>query len=221
MNYLAHLFLAQRTPYSLVGNLMGDFIRDVDIGNLPQAVALGVENHKAVDRFTDTHKILAELKTGFTRRRRFAGIIIDVVFDHFLIKHWPQYSNESRTEFIANSYESLLALKHIMPQRMRQRMSWMVQQDLLNSYEDLDGVADALDGISMRMRFENHLSGAIEEVVDLYGALETGFLRFFRELCEHIGQMNIEISHDKNNDNTYENNMGEPWKPLAWGTRIP
>lgn len=195
MNYLAHLFLAQRNPYSLVGNLMGDFIRDVDINRLPHAIAQGVKNHKAVDRFTDTHEVLVELKAGFTRRRRYAGIIIDVVFDYFLIKHWDHYSREVRADFIAYCYDSLLTLKHTMPQRMRHRMLWMVQQDLLNSYAGLEGIADALNGISMRMRFENQLQGAIEDVVDQYEALENGFLRFFKDLCQHIHQLQIETTN--------------------------
>ena len=192
MNYLAHLFLAQRNPYSLVGNIMGDFIRDVDITRLPQAVAQGVENHKAVDRFTDSHEVLAELKAGFKQRRRFAGIIIDVVFDHFLIKHWHNYTPEVREDFIVYCYTSLLELNALMPARMRQRMVWMAQQDLLNSYAGLDGVAAALNGISLRMRFENHLAGAIDDVVDQYEALEKGFLRFFGELCQHIVTLNLE-----------------------------
>jgi acyl carrier protein phosphodiesterase len=195
MNYLAHLFLAQRNAHSLAGNLMGDFIRDVDISKLPQAVARGIDNHKAVDRFTDNHPVLKSLKTGFSRRRRFAGIIIDVVFDHFLIIHWDKYCDDSRQDYIVYCYDNLLAMKHIMPQRMLQRVQWMVQNDLLNSYARLDGVADALNGISLRMRFDNHLRGAIEEVVSHYEALEKGFLEFFRELCHYVAELNIEAAH--------------------------
>jgi acyl carrier protein phosphodiesterase len=202
MNYLAHLFLAQRNPFSLVGNIMGDFIRDVDITTLPQAVARGVENHKAVDRFTDNHIVLKELKTVFSRRRRFAGIIIDVVFDHFLLKHWEKYTREGRADFIVYCYESLLAMEHIMPPRMRHRMLWMTECDLLTSYAGLDGVGAALNGISARMRFDNHLAGAVEEVVDHYEALEKGFLNFFQELCQHIGRINIETGHGSRRGDT-------------------
>ena len=83
-----------------------------------------------------------------------------------------------------------------MPQAMQYKVSWMTQRDLLNSYAELQGVADALNGISMRMRFENHLAGAIEDVVYNYDALESGFLTFFTQLCHHIRCASIEIDHN-------------------------
>ncbi|MGD8592085.1 MAG: ACP phosphodiesterase [Gammaproteobacteria bacterium] len=197
MNYLAHLYLAQRNPHSLVGNLMGDFIRGINVSELPPVIARGVQNHKAVDRFTDSHTILRSLKANFsTQRRRFAGIIIDVVFDHFLIKHWENYSSENLDDFTAYCYNSLASLHEVMPTRMQQKVDWMIRCDLLNSYAGLNGVSNALNGMSRRIRFENRLAGAIEEVENHYAALEQGFLAFFSQLCAHIRAENIEEVDD-------------------------
>jgi len=177
---------------------MGDFMRGVNVNELPPAIADGVHNHKAVDRFTDSHTGLRELKTGFSnQRRRFAGIIIDVVFDHFLIKHWQTYSNVALPDFTAFCYDGLASLREVMPLRMQQKVDWMIRYDLLNSYAGLKGVSNALNGISQRMRFENRLSGAIEEVENHYAALEKGFLAFFSELCKHIQAENIETTDSK------------------------
>lgn len=193
MNYLAHLYLAQRNPHSLVGNLMGDFLRGVKVRHLPAIIARGVHNHLAVDRYTDSHAALKALKTNFSaERRRFGGIIIDVVFDHFLIKHWQAYSREELAGFTAYCYQCFSALSDLMPPPMRQRVDWIIQCDLLNSYADLQGVAEALNGISRRMRFENRLAGAIDEVTDHYAALEQGFLAFFTQLRAHVRHINIE-----------------------------
>jgi acyl carrier protein phosphodiesterase len=193
LNYLAHLFLAQRNPHSLVGNLMGDFLRGVKVKDLPERIARGVHNHLAVDRYTDSHACLKPLKAGFSaQRRRFAGIIIDVVFDHFLIKHWRNYSRENLASFTAYCYESFTELRNAMPPAMQHKVAWMIQYDLLNSYAELEGVGNALNGISRRIRFENHLAGAIDEVARNYQALELGFEEFFTPLCEHVRDLNIE-----------------------------
>ena len=193
MNYLAHLFLAQRTEHSLLGNLMGDFVRDINLNDLPEAAVLGVHNHKLVDRFTDSHVVILELKPLFSdKRRRFAGIIIDVLFDYFLIKHWSSFSNEDLDRFIAYCYRSLASQRHLMPQRMRHKVEWMLQADLLRSYARLDGVNKALNGISSRIRFDNQLAGAVEEIEQHYIELEYAFVPFFSELCAHIANTAIE-----------------------------
>lgn len=172
---------------------MGDFMREVTLDNLPQAVARGVRNHQAVDRYTDTHAHLRQLKDLFSRhRRRFAGIIIDVVFDHFLTKYWDRYSDESLPDFTNYCYAVLRSQGHLMPPAMQRKVDWMMRYDLLNSYVELQGVGNALNGISRRIRFENQLAGAVDEVAYHYRALEQGFLSFFTQLCRHINELKIE-----------------------------
>lgn len=178
---------------------MGDFMRGVNISELPPIIADGVQNHKAVDRFTDSHDGIRQLKTSFSnQRRRFSGIIIDVVFDHFLIKHWQRFSNDTLSDFTAFCYHSLASQREVMPSRMQQKVDWMIRYDLLNSYARLNGVNNALNGISQRMRFENRLAGGIEEVEKLYAILEQEFLAFFAELCAHIHSANIEKTDNNN-----------------------
>ena len=178
---------------------MGDFMRGVDIRELPPAIARGVQNHKVVDRFTDSHAGLKSLKGNFSnQRRRFAGIIIDVTFDHFLIKHWRNYSSENLGDFTQYCYDSLAVLHKLMPIGMQQKVDWMISCDLLNSYAGLDGVSDALNGMSRRIRFENNLAGAIDEVENHYTALEKGFQAFFSQLRAHVRAQSIEEADDDN-----------------------
>ena len=88
MNYFAHLVLSQPTIESTVGNLLGDFARGVDQSKLEPAVLAGLKNHRAVDRFTDSHPEISALRQCFSsKRRRFAGIALDVYFDHLLMNH--------------------------------------------------------------------------------------------------------------------------------------
>lgn len=44
-----------------------------------------------------------------TRRRRFAGIMVDVFFDHFLARHWHRYTDMSLPVFTRATYRQLLA----------------------------------------------------------------------------------------------------------------
>ena len=105
MNYLAHLYFAQRTADSHFGNLLGDFRQGVKVNNLSPMVRLGLENHYEVDRYTDSHPAVVEAKQLFdTKRRRFAPVALDIYFDHLLIKHWSKFSTTSFRDFSVNSF---------------------------------------------------------------------------------------------------------------------
>jgi acyl carrier protein phosphodiesterase len=187
MNYLAHLFLAPRHELSITGSLLGDFRKYLTVPCLPDRIAEGVNNHLYVDSYTDASQIVKDLKLIFSvRRRRFAGIIIDVAFDHFLSSHWSRYSSEDRAEFIAYCYACLQDCRHYMPERMQYVIEHMIAEDWLGSYVELPAIGNALDRISDRMRFENCIAGSIIEIEQNYQELEQGFLDFFPGLFLHM-----------------------------------
>ncbi|VAW70149.1 Acyl carrier protein phosphodiesterase [hydrothermal vent metagenome] len=89
MNYLAHLFLSEKSQDALLGNLMGDFIKGNTFEGLTKDAIHGIKLHRGVDKYTDSHSDVAQSKKRISpERRRYAGILIDVFYDHFLVKHW-------------------------------------------------------------------------------------------------------------------------------------
>ena len=64
MNYLAHLFFAEDTSESRVGNLMVDFVRGpVQRQPYSDEIMRAMRRHVAVDRFTDEHKVVHASKS--------------------------------------------------------------------------------------------------------------------------------------------------------------
>src|ERR1051325_10142199 len=94
MNYLAHLFLAEDDPESLLGNLLGDFVKGAKKDDYPDSIRRGIELHRKVDRFTDAHRVVrSSLSLISPARRRFAGVLVDIFYDHLLAKDWQIYSS--------------------------------------------------------------------------------------------------------------------------------
>lgn len=177
MNYLAHLSLSQPDPHSLAGNLMGDFMRGVELEALPALIRRGIAHHRAIDRLTDNHPAVLALKPLFHERyRRFAGIITDVSFDYFLTKHWRLFHAEPIRSRIEHYYQGLLASREYMPPRMKTTVERMAEQDWLSGYQQLEQVGFALDRVAERIRFNNDFMGAGTEVIRNYEALEQAFL---------------------------------------------
>jgi acyl carrier protein phosphodiesterase len=194
MNHFAHLVLSQPTVESAVGNLLGDFARGVDADSLPAAVRAGLLNHRAVDRFTDSHPLVLEMKRRFSRRRRrFAGIALDIYFDHLLLSHWERFEERSLDAVIAEFYRRMSAGQSLMPgMEMRRVTRRMVEHDWFGSYRDADAIAESLDRVAARIRFVNDFDNAIEELQRHHEMIRGGFLEFYPQLRQHVVELAIE-----------------------------
>ena len=197
MNYFAHLYFAQPTIASTVGNLLGDFCRGVKIGTLPRDIRAGLNNHRAVDRFTDSHAIIVELKSCFSKpRKRFAGIALDVYFDHLLMSHWSQFDKRDLSEVIRAQYQLMEQGQDLMPHDdMRNTTMRMIKYDWFGSYQEIDSIAEALDRIAARIRFKNKFQNTIEDLHQHQQTIQQGFLDFFPQLIEHVKTIDLESEH--------------------------
>ena len=194
MNHFAHLVLAQPTVESTVGNLLGDFARGVDQASLPAPVQAGLCNHRMVDRFTDSHPLVMEMKRGFsTRRRRFAGIALDIYFDHLLLNHWDRFEGRSQEELIAGFYQRMDEGQEMMPHdNMRRATRRMIDYDWFGCYRDIDAVAETLDRVAGRIRFANQFDNAIEDLTRNHVSIREGFFEFYPQLQQHVAEQAIE-----------------------------
>lgn len=194
MNHFAHLVLSQPTLESTVGNLLGDFARGLDQASLPQAVMAGLQNHRAVDRFTDAHPLVQEMKRGFSReRRRFAGIALDIYFDHLLIHYWQEFEQRHLESLIGEFYRRMSEGRELMPdENMRRVTGRIIEYDWFGSYRDIDAVAESLDRVAGRIRFANRFDNAIEDLLRNHDMICEGFLAFYPQLQQHVAELDIE-----------------------------
>ncbi|WP_203300802.1 ACP phosphodiesterase [Marinobacter sediminum] len=188
MNHLAHVFLAPDSPEARVGSILGDFTRGIDVSLLPVPVQQGIRHHRAVDSFTDQHPEVLASKAIFSRqRRRFAGVALDILYDHYLLRHWQRFSQTDRGIFVEGIYQELQRNEHLMPEKMAQVTRRMVEHDWFGAYRDLESIGYALDRVAGRIRFANKFTGMIDEIRANDVELEKRFLRFFPDLQSFAG----------------------------------
>ena len=194
MNYFAHLVLAQPTVESTVGNLLGDFARGLDQQQLGPAIMAGLRNHRAVDRFTDSHPLVKEMKLTFSAgRRRFAGIALDIYFDYLLINHWDSFEERSLADLIAGFYQRMTEGREMMPgENMRHVTGRMIEYDWFGSYREIDVIAESLDRVAERIRFANQFNNAIEDLQRNHDMIRDGFVEFYPQLQQHVLAQAIE-----------------------------
>lgn len=190
MNYLAHLLLSSHSPEMLVGGLLGDFVKGTLAGRSDTAITQGILLHRKIDRFTDNHEILGRSRSLISRqRRRFAGIVVDVSYDHFLARHWQSYATVPLADFAQETYRILTEHQSQLPEKLQRILPRMTRDDWLGSYVELDAIDAVLNGIGRRLRRPNPLSNAIEEIEENYAILEMHFRCFFPDLVRYVAAM--------------------------------
>lgn len=182
MNYLAHLHLGGNQPAQLLGSLYGDFVKGWLSGQWPAEIEAAIRLHRRIDAFTDSHPLLDAARARFPReRRRYAGILLDLFFDHCLARHWPDYADEPLAQFSGRVYQVLLEEPRL-PGHLALIAPRMAAQDWLGSYRDFAVLQQVLAGMQRRLSRPAVLDGALDELERLYDPLLADFREFYPQL---------------------------------------
>ena len=182
MNYLAHLHLGGDQPAQLLGSLYGDFVKGWLNGQWPADIEAAIRLHRQIDAFTDTHALTARAKARFPlARRRYAGILLDLFFDHCLARHWNDYADEPLQQFSGRVYQVLLEEPQL-PGHLALIAPRMAAQDWLGSYREFAVLQQVLAGMQRRLSRPAVLDGALEELEQLYEPLLEDFREFYPQL---------------------------------------
>lgn len=186
MNFLAHLYLSSDDPESIIGNFIADHVKGKIINLYSPGIRKGIQFHRAIDQFTDTNAIvrytLLSLRPHF---HKYAGVVLDMYYDHYLAKHWTRFSSQSIEDFTAKAFGIIKSSIDILPERSRYILPFMMAQNWLINYKYFEGLHDALSGIAERTKFSSNLTNAVSHLQSNYGFYSNSFEEFFPQLIEY------------------------------------
>jgi len=183
MNFLAHIYLSNDNDLIKIGNFIADGIRGKHYQHLPEEVQKGIVLHRAIDTFTDSHPVFREsTKRLHERYHHYAGVIVDVFYDHFLAKNWSQYSTEKLDDFVERFYQTLRDNYDLLTERTQGMMPYMIQYNWLVNYQYKEGIARILLQMDQRTKNNSKMQYSIEELEIFYTLFEEEFTTFFEDL---------------------------------------
>lgn len=189
MNFLAHALLAGPLVDDRVGGVAGDFVKgvlDPTPPDMSAAFAEGVRLHRRIDSFADQHPaFLRSRRRVSAQRRRVAGIMVDLFYDHFLASLWPRFSAQPLQVFTAEVYAHIRSYPQPLPLDFVPVFESMARTDWLSAYGDPQTVARALDRMAQfRFRRPNPLAGGGAELLADYAGFEADFAEFLPDAIE-------------------------------------
>ena len=183
MNFLAHIFLSGDRDLVMIGNFMADGIKGKSYEKYPKEIQIGILLHREIDTYTDTHPVVRKSSKRLHKKYgHYSGVIVDILYDHFLARNWSDYCNTPLDEYVENFYRSLETHYDILPQRARQLMPFMIADNWLLSYASIEGISRVLQGMNRRTRNRSGMDRAVVDLKAFYDEFEAEFRLFFNEL---------------------------------------
>lgn len=188
MNHLAHALLADAGGVEFaLGSAQGDFVHGPPNPDWPCARQAGLRFHRAIDRYTDAHpEVVAARNTFAPPLRRYAGIMLDVWFDHLLVREWQRHCTEESLPAFSRRWLGLLDAHAMeLPESLRAFLAWMHAHRLPAAYGD-DAILDVVfHALARRLSRPSPVGEALPALLERAEALQRCFDAFFPELVTH------------------------------------
>ena len=194
MNFLAHIYLSGDNDLLKIGNFMADSIRGNSYLDYPDELRKGILLHRSIDSFTDAHPIYRKSKHRLHEKYgHYSGVIMDIVYDHFLAKNWKTYSDVSLENYAAAFYKLLQDQYELLTEKTQKMIPYMIGRNWLLSYASLEGLEMILFQMDYRTKHRANMQEAIVEVIQYYKEFEEEFMLFFEELQNHCREKMLEF----------------------------
>ncbi|ASJ72224.1 ACP phosphodiesterase [Granulosicoccus antarcticus] len=196
MNFLAHTLLGFENADLIAGQVCGDFVRGSQLQHFPAGVEAGIRLHRHLDVFTDSHPALQAARGQMNDvPYRFSGIVIDVLFDHFLARQWSRFSQLSLSGHASSVHAALALHEPLLPPRLLRFMTVLESERILERNVDLSAIKQTLARLSRRSERFAPLAIDVEHLSRLVDHLQGPFESFHPDL-QVAARRYLEVSFD-------------------------
>jgi len=184
MNFLAHAHLSFNNPHILVGNMISDFVKGKSQFDYPDTIHKGIQLHRAIDNFTDTHEATQKIKLFFKPQYRlYSGAFTDIVYDYFLANDNAAFaSEEDLKQFAASVYKTLQINFILLPPAFQKMLPEMIKHNWLYNYKNKWGIEKSFAGLVKRARYLTESDIAFELFNEHNEAMKSYYHVFYPDL---------------------------------------
>lgn len=187
MNFLAHLALSGGNEEILIGNAIADFTRRKYYADFSEGIQRGIALHHFIDEYTDGHPVVKEmLEQWRPRQGKYAGVVNDIVMDHFLARNFLEYHGQDLPQFATHSYALFRKYWDQIPERAQHTFRYMESGNWLLHYHSEEGIERSLGGMSRRAQNQNRMAEAVQQLRAEKPFFEERFRVFYPDLMGEV-----------------------------------
>ena len=187
MNYLAHTYLSGNNDNIKIGNFLGDWVKGSDYMKYSEDIRTGITLHRNIDSFTDRHPIVRQSASRFRARyARYSGVIIDILYDHYLANNWKDFCDVPLREYVNRMHNVMLNNLELLPPRLKNYLPEFMNERWIERYATLEGIRDVLDTMSKRTSLPKETEFAIGVMEASYDDFRHEFYDFFGQIIEFV-----------------------------------
>jgi acyl carrier protein phosphodiesterase len=187
LNFLAHIYLSGNNEHVKVGNFVADWIKGNEYKKFPEGIQKGILIHRKIDFFTDNHLIIKKSKNRFSEKyRKYAGIIIDVCYDHFLAKDWNTYSEMSLHDIVVSMKTCFHSNSQYFTPELQKFFPHFLNHGWIEMYPTIDGIEKVLTGMSKHTSLPDETVEAIRIFREYYSDFQAEFDEYFPQLIRYV-----------------------------------
>jgi len=190
MNWLAHTLLSKKNISYQLGNVLADPLKGKAWKGVSKKIVEGMKMHKEIDKFTDKHFILSASKSKLGGEGHLKGVVLDILYDHFLSISWDIYCSIDLNQYLLSFNQQAFEVACHFPVKAKTIVHKMVETNLLGTYKTFDGLISALERIdqrlSSRVLVKETTAQYIPVIEQQYQALKSDFEVFFPELVKYF-----------------------------------
>lgn len=194
MNFLAHLYLSGDNEEVITGNFIADHVKGDSVMKYSASIQSGIRLHREIDAFTDSHPVFLKTRERLNGNyRKYAGVVADMFYDHFLSADWKTYSDESLEGFTERMHSIIIKRFPILPDKSQRYIAYMKKFNWFTGYGTFEGLGRALNGMAIRTPFKSGMENAVQDLKAHYHLYREEFQQFFPEIIDYTIQRRINI----------------------------
>lgn len=132
--------------------------------------------------------VLNSIRRIHHSQEKYSGVVVDILYDHFLAANFSDYSAIPLQDFSQKIYNVLQSNRETLPEGVHYFLPFMIERNWLLNYATIDGIGRALTGLSKRVKYENKMHEAVLDLQAHYSGLESDFKVFFPELMKGVAE---------------------------------
>lgn len=187
MNFLAHIYLSGENDDLKFGNFIGDWVKGNKYQTYSKEVQKGILLHRKIDSYTDIHPVVKE---SIYRMRpaygKYAGVVIDILYDHYLAKNWGNYSSIKLEDYVNTFHDLIKERFNCLPHKSKRFADPFIKKKRLLCYRNLVCFEDVLNKMAIYTSMPDNTKQAMPIINKSYDLFYKEFQFFILDIKKYL-----------------------------------